>query len=163
MSFIRPELHIPAEYCNLPEAVELRRAEANLDAAIEREKRATEQHGERVHLVSEQLQQASEDFRRAQQALDAATGEPKRAGLTPVVMAEISRQFPRQQHQMVADLLDQSCGRTLPLMREATAQRLEFIQLAVLQLSGGALARLNDMIELAQIDWRDVVSAAKSQ
>jgi hypothetical protein len=156
-------LKIPPEFRDIPEAAQLRQAEANFDAAIEREKRITQQSGERVHLITEQLQQAQEEFRRAQEAFDSATGEPNRAGLTPAVLAEISRQFPPQQHQLVADLLDQSCGRALPLMREATAQRLEFVQLAVLQLSDGKLARLRDMIELAQIDWRDVVTAAKSQ
>ena len=156
-------LKIPPEFRDIPEAAQLRQAETNFDAAIEREKRITQQCGERVHLITEQLQQAQEEFRRAQEAFDAATGEPKRAGLTPAVLAEISQQFPSQQHQLVADLLDQSCGRALPLMREATAQGLEFIQLAVLQLSDGDLARLRDMIELAQIDWRDVVTAAKSK
>ena len=156
-------LKIPPEFRDIPEAEDLRRADAAFAAAIEQERRATERSGERVHFVSERLRHAQEELRRAEEAFDAATGEPKRVGLTPPVLAELSRQFPAHQHQLVTDLLDESCGRTLPLMREATAEGLEFIRLAVLQLSKGDLPTLRKMIECAHIDWRTVVLAAKSK
>src|SRR5688572_24216650 len=106
-------LKIPPEFRDIPEADDLRRADAAFTAALERERRASQRSGERVHLVSEQLRHAQDELRRAEEAFDAATGEPKRVGLTPAVLAELSRQFPAHQHQLVTDVLDESCGRTL--------------------------------------------------
>jgi hypothetical protein len=156
-------LNIPPEFENTPEAARLRRADAALTAAIKAERRVTQPSGERVHLISERLRHAQDEVGAAQQAFDAATGEPKRVGLTPAVVAEISRLFPTHQHPIVADLLDRSCGRTLPLLREATAQRLEFVRLAALKFSNGDVSKLRDAIELAHVDWRDLVMASQSQ
>ncbi len=156
-------LNIRPEFQSTPEAARLRRADAAFTAAIEAERRATQLSGERVHLISEHLRHAQDELGEAQRAFDAATGEPKRVGLTPAVVAELSRLFPSHQHPVVTDLLDGSCGRTLPLLREATAQRLEFVRLAALKSSNGDLSKLRDAIELAHIDWRDLVMASQSQ
>ena len=155
-------INIPAEFKDIPEAATLRLANARLDEACERERQMTEQSGERVHLISSQLRHAMDELGRAENAFDAATGEPKRAGLTPAVVDEIALRFPTDQHPGVQELLDKSCGRTLPLLREATAHELEFVRLAVLRLSAGDLTELRKYIELAHVDWRDVVSAARS-
>ena len=151
---------IPAKFRDIPEAVQLRQANAEFEAAIEQEKRLTKQSGEKVHFISSKLRNAMDELQRAEKAFDAATGGPKRVGLTPAVVEEISRRFPSDQHQLVQDILDKSCGRTLPFFREATAQKLEFVRLAVLQLSNGDLIELQKFIEEAHIDWQVVVSAA---
>ncbi len=154
---------IPKQFRNTPEAARLRRADAEFSAAIERERRSIGQTGERVRLISEHVRRAQTELQEAQRAFDAATGEPKPVGLTPAVVAEVERQFPASQHQEVIDLLDRSCGRTLPLFRDATAQKLEHIRLIALKVGSGDLTRLRDAVELANIDWRDLIRAADSK
>jgi hypothetical protein len=143
---------IPDEFSDIPEAVKLREAEARFVVAIEEEKRATQQSAERAHLISGQLRQAQDEFRRAQDAFDAATGEPKPPGLTPTVIEEISRLFPVHERESVADFLDRSCGRTIPFRREATALQLEYVRLCVLRLSNGDFAKLRQEVEMANIE-----------
>ena len=151
---------IPDEFRDIPEAVKLRDAEAQFAAAIEQEKRLTQQSGERVHLITGQLRQAQEELQRAQNAFDAATGEPKLAGLTPAVVEEVAKHFPPPQHHQVKELLSRECGRTIPFRREATSEELEFIRLSVLRLSKGDFSEFRKWVELANIDERDVVFAA---
>jgi hypothetical protein len=151
---------IPDEFRDVPEATKVREAQARFERAIEQEKRATEQTGERVHLISGELRQAQEELQRAQDAFDAATGEPKPVGLTPAVIDEIAKHFPPGQHPQVRDLLDRGCGRTIPFRREATAEQLEWTRLAVLRLSKGDFSELGKWVDLANIDERDVVHAA---
>jgi hypothetical protein len=151
---------IPDEFRDIPEAVKVREAEVCFEAAIEQEKRATQDSGERVHLISSQLRQAQEELQRAQDAFDAATGEPKLVGLTPALVEEVAKHFPPVEHQQVRELLDRGCGRTIPFRREATAEQLEWTRLAVLRLSKGDFSELGKWVELANIDERDVVDAA---
>ena len=151
---------IPDEFREIPEAVKLREAETRFEAAIEEERRATQRSGERVHLISEQLRHAQEELQRAQDTFDAATGEPRPVGLTPAVVEEITKHFSPVQHQQVQELLDRSCGRTIPFRREATPEQLEWTRLAVLRLSKGDLSELGKWVELANIDERDVTHAA---
>ena len=150
---------IPDEFRDTPEAAKVREATARFEAAIEQQKRIARQSGERVHLVTGQLRQAQEELQRAQNAFDAATGEPKLAGLTPAVVEEVAKHFPPAQHQQVQELLERDCGRTIPFRREATAEQLEWTPLAVLRLSKGDFSELGRWVELANIDERDVVHA----
>ena len=153
---------IPEEFRDIPEAIRLREAEVQFEAAIEQEKRATQQSGERVHLIGRKLRHAQEELQKAQDAFDAATGEPKPVGLTPAVVEEISLLFSPPERRHVEEVLDQSCGRTLPFQREATAQELEHIRICVLRLSSSDLKKLHEWIDLANVDERDVILAAQA-
>jgi len=153
---------IPDEFRDIPEAVELRQAEARFKAAIEQEKRITQDSEKQVHLITGKLRQAQADLQRAQNAFDAATGEPKPVGLTSAVIEEVSCLFPVQEREDVENLLDRSCGRTLPFHRDSSAQKLEHIRLCVLRLSRGDVAKLRQWIEFANVDWRDVIYAAST-
>jgi hypothetical protein len=143
---------IPDAFRDIPAAVKLREAEARFAAAIEQEKRVTQQSGERVHLISGQLRQAQDELKKAQDAFDVAAGEPKPPGLTNRVIEEISRLFPVHERETVADFLDRSCGRTIPFRREATAQQLEYVRLCALRLSKGDFAKLRQEVEMANIE-----------
>src|SRR5207244_13572730 len=90
---------IPDEFRDTPEAAKVREATARFEAAIEREKRIAQQTGERVDLITGQLRQAQEELQRAQNDFDAATGEPKPAGLTPAVVEEVAKRFTPAQQQ----------------------------------------------------------------
>jgi hypothetical protein len=151
---------IPEQFRDLPEAARLRKAQTIFVAAAEDGRNLTFENEERVRLVGERLRHAQNELGMAQKAFDLATGEPKPVGLTAAVVEEISNQFPAAQHDVVKEILDKECGRTIPLCREATAQELEYIRLCVLRLCKGNISELRKWVELANIDQRDVLLAA---
>ena len=153
---------IPEEFRDLPEADGLRKAQAAFAAVAEEGRNLTFENKKNVRLVGERLRHAQNELAKAQKALDLATSEPKPIGLTPAVVEEIGKHFPTMQHDFVKQILDQECGRTIPLCREATAQELEYIRLCVLRLSKGDFSELREWIELANIDQRDVLLAASA-
>ena len=146
----------------MPEADGLRKAQAAFAAVAEEGRNLTFENKKNVRLVGERLRHAQNELGKAQKAFDLATGEPKPIGLTPAVVEEIGKHFPTMQHDFVKQILDQECGRTIPLCREATAQELEYIRLCVLRLSKGDFSELREWIELANIDQRDVLLAASA-
>ena len=113
-------------------------------------------------MIGERLRNAQTELHQVQKAFDLVTGEPKPVGLTPSVIGEIRKQFPIEQQDVVEEIIDKECGRTIPFEREATAEQLEFIRLCVLRLSKGNLPDLRRWVELANIDQRDVLLAAGS-
>jgi len=56
--------------------------------------------------------------------------------------------------------LIERCGNALPLSEHSTAQALERLRFAALKLSRGSFAELDEAVELANVDWRDVLVAA---
>ena len=59
-------------------------------------------------------------------------------------------------------MLLNECGRTLPLMSDATPKSLEQIRLAVIKLANGNLDDLRRHVQTAKRDWRDVIVAAET-
>jgi hypothetical protein len=57
-------------------------------------------------------------------------------------------------------LLVRECADNLPLYQASSPSGYDRIRFAVIKLSAGDLIRLGTMIELAKIDWRDVLCAA---
>jgi hypothetical protein len=153
---------IPNEFRDMPEADRLRKAQVKFSAAADEAKGLTLENKERVRLIGERLRNAQTELHQAQKAFDLVTGEPKPVGLTPAVIGEISKQFPIEQQDVVEEIIDKECGRTIPFEREATAEQLDFIRLCVLRLSKGNLSDLRRWVELANIDQRDVLLAAGS-
>jgi hypothetical protein len=151
---------IPEQFRDRPEADRLRKAEASFSAAAQSARNLTFENTERVRVVGEELRQAQNELQQAQKAFDLATGEPKPVGLTAAVLDEISKQFPSEQHDVVKEIMDRECGRTIPFQREATVEELEYIRLCVLRLSRGDLSELRKWVELANVDQRDVFLAA---
>ncbi|HEX2675093.1 MAG TPA: hypothetical protein VHM19_00600 [Polyangiales bacterium] len=80
--------------------------------------------------------------------------------LSTGTLARIGQLFAAAEQPVVFQLLTEECGANLPMMEDATPESLERIRFAALKLSGGDLARLFDVIRLAQVDWRDVLLAA---
>ena len=62
--------------------------------------------------------------------------------------------------QEAAELLITRCGANLPLWRETDPRGLERIRFAALKLSDGDLGELRRAVEIANVDWRDVLVAA---
>lgn len=61
---------------------------------------------------------------------------------------------------LVSELLIEDCGNNLPFMESKDSQELERVRFAVLKLSGGDLNELQRAIDLAKLDWRDVLVSA---
>lgn len=72
----------------------------------------------------------------------------------------IEKLFVDSDRAAVASVLIDECGSNLPLFESSTPERLERIWFAVLKLSEGDVTKLLEAIELAQIDWRDLLVAA---
>lgn len=56
--------------------------------------------------------------------------------------------------------LEQECADNLPLCEGYDSQQLERVRFAALKLSQGDLVKLAEAVNLAKIDWRDVLVAA---
>ncbi len=57
-------------------------------------------------------------------------------------------------------LLVERCGRNLPLMGDKQPEAIERIRIAALKASGGDLDELRKAVDLANVDWRDLLVAA---
>jgi len=68
--------------------------------------------------------------------------------------------FLEPDRRAVSELLITQCGDSLPLWHDKDPQGLERIRFAALKLSKGSLAELARAVEIAQVDWRDVLVAA---
>jgi hypothetical protein len=148
---------IPHKFRDIPEANTLRKAQAQFDAAVEREMVLSKASGQKVYLVSPYLQRAQRELREAQDAFDAATGLPEVAPLTKPVLDELAKLFSAEQHQEVVGLLERRCGRTIPFERGASSAQLEPYRLSVLRRSEGDIAELRKWIEFANIEGRNVL------
>ena len=62
--------------------------------------------------------------------------------------------------ESAAELLITECAGNLPLWVNADERGLERIRFAVLKLSNGDLGELRRAVQMAQVDWRDVLVAA---
>lgn len=84
---------------------------------------------------------------------------PSRFPLTQRTRDHVAILFPTAQEK-VAEILVRECGNNLPLLEKADALALERLRFAVLRLSEGRFDKLRSAIELAKVDWRDLLLAA---
>ncbi len=56
--------------------------------------------------------------------------------------------------------LENECGTNLPFCRNHNKYELERIRFSALKVSGGDIERLKESVELAKVDWRDLLMAA---
>ena len=68
--------------------------------------------------------------------------------------------FDPSEQAEAGQLLVELCGSNLPLCEDSDAASLERLRFAALKISGGRLAELYSAVELANIDWRDLLVAA---
>ncbi len=52
------------------------------------------------------------------------------------------------------------CGNNLPFFEDADEYGLERVRFAVIKLSRGNIKKLEEWVQAAQLDWRDVLMAA---
>lgn len=80
-----------------------------------------------------------------------------RVPLTEETTQRVARLFPADR-ELVSTLLVEECGDNLPFV--STAAGIERIRIAALKVSGGDLNALQRAIDLAKLDWRDLLMAA---
>lgn len=68
--------------------------------------------------------------------------------------------YPQAEWEQVAQLLLARCGDNLPLVHTSFASLTERIRFAVLKLSCGSQEGLERHLQIAALDWRDVLLAA---
>jgi hypothetical protein len=77
--------------------------------------------------------------------------------LTPETERRVELLFPPGDREVVRAILRTECGTNIPGWQSAGLERLHF---AALKISGGDLAKLDQAIHLAKIDFRDVLVRA---
>lgn len=80
--------------------------------------------------------------------------------LSPGTQRRLEALFAGPARQIAAELLRTRCAGSLPLWRGTDPRGLERIRFAALKLSNGDLGELRRAVDIANIDWRDVLVAA---
>jgi len=80
--------------------------------------------------------------------------------LTRLVEDRIDTVFDESLRPAAKHLLLEQCGMGLPLMHTAIPKDYDRIRLAVIKLSGGTIEGLEQNIQEAHLDWRDVLLGA---
>ncbi|MES2048975.1 MAG: hypothetical protein V4447_11285 [Pseudomonadota bacterium] len=73
---------------------------------------------------------------------------------------KLEQLFPHSQRIVAEKLLEAQCGTDLPLIAEQGIDGINRIRCAVLKISEGSLEKLHAAVQIANIDWRDVLVAA---
>lgn len=83
-----------------------------------------------------------------------------RSPLSPETQRRLDVLFCEQDRGLAIQWLEEECGNNLPFLEKLKPQELDRFRFAALKLSGGRLKRLRSAIELAKVDWRDLLVAA---
>jgi hypothetical protein len=83
-----------------------------------------------------------------------------KSSLSPETQRRLDILFREEDRASAACLLVEQCGNNLPFCENSTPQSLERIRFAALKLGGGDLLKLQQAIDLAKVDWRDLLMAA---
>ena len=80
--------------------------------------------------------------------------------LTPDTQRLIAQDFSPEDQLAAAELLEQKCGTSLPLMGDRLPEEIERVRFAVLKLCHGNIEQLAREIDIANCDWRDTLVGA---
>jgi|GEM_PF-132810 len=90
----------------------------------------------------------------------AKTNDTPSQGVTPKTLEIIRILFDPIDVDTAVTLLVENCGNNLPFCDECDSDQLERIRFAALKISDGSMDRLDEAIDLANTDWRDLLMAA---
>ena len=68
--------------------------------------------------------------------------------------------FTDGERRLVVSLLINQCGNNLPFLEKSNSTDLERFRFAMLKLSGGSLRKLEQQVQLAKSDWREMLVVA---
>ena len=80
--------------------------------------------------------------------------------LSPETKRRLELLFPPEEQARVAAIIEDECGNNLPFLERYDSFQMERFRFAALKLSEGDLAKLNRAVEVAKVDWRDLLVAA---
>ena len=80
--------------------------------------------------------------------------------LSPATRDRLNAVFAPSDRAEAERLLVAECGSDLPFCHDSDPYQLERVRYAAMKLSHGTLDGLRQAIELAKIDWRDLLMAA---
>jgi len=157
---------IPEEHKHLPEAKRLEAAQAaflSAAAALSAANHAARAAGKKVteELLAKAaaLEPAQQELKQAEAEFDRAIGEPKPVAVTGIVLEKLRETFaPELQEEAIRTI---ATGLTLRLPMIETLEGLDRVRLAVLKVAAGDLPELRRQVEVAKVDWRDVLIAAE--
>lgn len=76
--------------------------------------------------------------------------------LSPLTMRLVEKIFPNNISE-VKLLLEEECGQNLPFCEDGTPESLQRLLFAVLKVSAGKMDTLMEAVNLAKMDWRDLL------
>src|SRR5687768_3748548 len=77
--------------------------------------------------------------------------------LSPETRRRVELVFHGDEARVAAELLERECGNNIPFCERSDSVQMERIRFAALKVSGGKLETLREAVELAKIDWRDLL------
>jgi hypothetical protein len=77
--------------------------------------------------------------------------------LTPDVIKIAQLFFQEQDLTRVLNALESECGTNLPLCQDSTPESLERLRFAAIKVSKGEMGLFREAIDLAKLDWRDLL------
>src|SRR5437762_11191313 len=80
--------------------------------------------------------------------------------LSPETRRRVELLFHPDDQLTATGLLDLECGYSIPGFKNASEHELERIRFAALKVSDGDLTKLRQAVELAQLDFRDLLMHA---
>lgn len=151
---------IPEEFRDIPEAVEVRRLDAEFGKSCEVMHEAVKAGlwrtaREEFEALDRDQSRLHRELRAAREAFDHATGEPKPLALPPDVVEAIDSQFPKEEGKRVTQIL----AKTMAHLERYWPGNPRVTH-CILKLAAGDVARVEEVAALARIDFRDVIVAA---
>jgi hypothetical protein len=77
--------------------------------------------------------------------------------LSPQTTRRLELLFPTEAQEQARQLLICECGSNLPFLEGSNPTSLERVRFAALKVSEGRLDKLEAAVELAKVDWRDLL------
>ncbi len=77
--------------------------------------------------------------------------------LSPLTQQIMEKIFPQTLWMEVTSLLETQCGQNLPLCQDGTPESMQRIRFAALKVSEGNMEKFHEAIDLAKLDWRDLL------
>ena len=79
--------------------------------------------------------------------------------LSAATTSRLRSLFRECDHSEARRILVEECGNNLPFLQDADEIALERFRFAAMKLSDGDLPKLREAVELAKLDWRDLLVA----
>ncbi len=77
--------------------------------------------------------------------------------LSKDVKQKIAVVFKELDRPKASELIRRRCGTSLPMMKTVEIEDFDRIRFAVIKLSRGNVGKLEELIDQANVDWRDIL------